>query len=136
MPRTDRVTDALSGRIEAVGHVSTADALLGVGTANAATAHVPAPLGATTVQATTTRATLGAAAQRVVKDAVADANGRNGAPDQEVAMHRPAARRIDMDRRPGLQRTGASRAQPARPGLASISRQRVRPRPELRRPRP
>lgn len=141
MRRTDRVTDALCGPKEAVGYVGTADALLSAGTANAATAatsgYAPAPLGATTVQATTTLATtLGAAAQRVVVDAVADANQRNGAPHQMVAVHMPAARRTDMDRRPGLKRTGALRAQPARTGLASISRQRARPRPELRRPRP
>ena len=71
-----------------------------------------------------------------VKDAVADANQRNGAPDQRVAVHMPAARRTEVDRRPGLRRNGALRAQPARTGLANISRQRVRPRPELRRPRP
>ncbi len=146
MRRTARVTDALCGRTEAVGYVGTADALLGAGITSAATssaataattAYAPAPLGAITVQETAMLATaLGAAAQRVVNDAVADANQRNGAPDQRVAVHMPAARRTEMDQHPGLKRTGASRAQSARTGLANISSQRVRPRPELRRPRP
>ena len=141
MRRTARVTDALCGREEAVGYVGTGDALPGVGTASAAptasTAFAPAPLGATAVPATTLLATtLGAGAQRVVKDAVADANQRNGAPEQPVAVHMPAARRTEVDRCHGLRRNGALSAQPARTGLANISRQRVRPRPELLRPRP
>ena len=142
MRRTARVTDALCGRNEAAGYVGTADALLGAGTSSAATssaatAAATALLDAPTVPETAVLTTpLGAAAQRVVKNAVSDANQRNGAPDQRVAVHMPAARRTDMDRRPGLRRTGASRAQSARPELANISRQRVRPRPELLRLRP
>ena len=136
MRRTAGVTDALGGGKKAVADLGTADALLGAGTASAATvtptADALAPVQATTLPVTT----LGAAAQRAVNDAAADANQRVCAPDHQVAVQMTAARRTDTDRRAGRAGTGSSRAEPARPGPVNITRQRVRPRPELRRPRP
>ena len=136
MRRTAGVTDALGGGKKAVANLGTANPLLGAGTARAATvtptAHASAPVQATTLQATT----LGAAAQRAVNDAAADANQRACAPDHKVALQMTAARRTDADGRAGRARTGLSRAESNRPGLVNITRQRARPRPELRRPRP
>jgi hypothetical protein len=138
MRPTARVTDAPGGHTNAVAYMGSADALLGAGTASVATvtspplAPAPAPAQATTVRATT----LGAAAQRAVNDAAAEANQRKCAPDHKVAGQMTAARRGDADRRAGLTRTRMARAEPTRTGLVNITRQRARPRPELRRPRP
>jgi hypothetical protein len=79
---------------------------------------------------------LGAAARAALTDAAADANQRVGGQDHKVAVYMPAARRSDAYGRAGLQQSVVSRAQSARTGAANMNGQRVRPRPELRRPRP
>ncbi|MGO8955816.1 MAG: hypothetical protein ACLQFR_00365 [Streptosporangiaceae bacterium] len=91
MRRTARVTDALRGRKKAVAYVGTAAALLGAGTAGAATvastAHAPAAAQATTVSTVSRPAAKDATSQAPDHRAV----GVGKAPEHQKAGNRKAA---------------------------------------------